>query len=103
MKWIVSDIDFSQKSFKSFINEILINILERFVFVVVSDFLGIVRLLIMQKKQWYTSAVEPATSTDSVTIVGDSWGNIEQDNVAQIREIQTSWSDLCTYHDCVLR
>lgn len=103
MKWVISDVNFSQKSFESFINEIFINVLERFVFVVVSDFLGIVRLLIMQKKQRDSRAVEPATSTNSVTVVGDCGWDVEQNNVTQIREIETSRSDLCTYHDCVLR
>lgn len=103
VKWRVSYIKLLEIRLEVIINEVLVDVLKWLVLVVVTNFLCVVRLLIVQQQQRHTCAVEPSTTANSVTIVGDRWWDIKQNDMTQIWEVQPSGCHLSADHNTILK
>ena len=70
---------------------------------IISYFFSIIRLLIMQHKQRNTSLVKTSRSANTVAIVGNRWGYIEENYMGEIRKIKTSTGHFSTDQNCFLK
>lgn len=91
-----------EKVLEVLIDQVFVYVLQGFVLVVVPYFLGVVRLLVMQQQQGDACAVEPATPSDPVAVVGYRWWDVEEDDVAEVWEVESSRCYFSTDHDSVL-
>ena len=99
MKWGVPDVEFFEEGLEVVVNEVFVNVFEGFVFVVVPDFLSVVWFLIVEEQERDPCTVEPATATDSVSVVSDGGRDVEEYDMAEVWEVEASGCDFGADHD----